>query len=367
VVNRPFHNTGELVRLPYVITKETVQQARKDVQRISFMTSLYFKLRYRLLCLGVSLCIAVAVPRGYLALCFFFVTDYILFRAHRNFITKQQLDYLEHFLESQNLEKEYIEGLDHNVASERFSSERLTYNLIRKRKLDVFIEEHNFQTAKLLDVGCSGGWLTESYKHLPNYRQLFGVDLNLPGLRAYKKIHPDISPPILGNVESLPFKANSLDIIFATDIIEHLFRPDLFLEEVHAILRPGGTFYLSTNNAHYIPFAYFMNPFILLEKIVGLYFPVILPTRNLVYGDTPPDQYYHTDFERKDFLDLLAGAGLKIRKVGTFNFLWDVFAPFGQKMQNRLPARVYFLCGRILESVSFFKYTGEHWHIVAKK
>jgi 2-polyprenyl-3-methyl-5-hydroxy-6-metoxy-1,4-benzoquinol methylase len=249
----------------------------------------------------------------------------------------------------------------------RFVPERLTYNLIRKRKLDVFIEKHNFQTAKLLDAGCSGGWLTESHKHLPNYRRLFGVDLNLPGLRAYKKTHPDISPPVLGSVELLPFRPSSLDIVFATDIIEHLFRPDLFLKEVQAVLKAGGIFYLSTNNAHYIPFAYLINPLIVLEKIMGMYFPVILPTRNLVCGDTPSHQYYHTDFERKDLLKLLSDAGLKIRSVGTFNFLWDIFAPLGQKVRSRLAVRLYLVSRRVLESLPLLRYAGEHWHVVTEK
>ncbi len=100
------------------------------------------------------------------------------------------------------------------------------------------------------------------------------------------------------------------------------------------VLKPDGIFYLSTNNAHYISFSYLINPLIVLDKILGLYFPFVLPVRNFVYGDPhSTDSYYHTDFERKYFFELIRDASLKIRAVKSFNFYWDFFAPLGGKVK----------------------------------
>ncbi len=353
--------------LPYNISKETIAQAKPFVEKRRFAAPFYFKLKYRLFCLFPCAALAVFIPKGYAALLLFFLADYLLYRAHGNYVAKEQIAFLENFLETQSLEEKYIEGIDHCLQSEKLSGERLTYNFIRKKKLDEFMKKYNSPEAKLLDVGCSGGWLTESYKSFPNYKNLFGVDLNQPGLRIYKTTHPDISPPVLGNVEKLPFKNESLDLIFATDIIEHLLRPDLFLKEVRRVLKPDGIFYLSTNNAHYIPFSYLINPLIVLEKISGLYFPFVLPVRNLLYGDEhASERYYHTDFERKDFLKLLTDAGFKIHYVKSFNFYWDFFAPLGEKVKNTLPVKIYMILGKALEMLPVFKYTGEHWYIELK-
>lgn len=349
--------------IPYTITKETTALAKNIIHRRFPRTSFYFKMKYRLICIACCAAAAFIFSHGYVLLIVFFTADYFLYRAHRNFISAGQINYLEHFLETQNLAEYYMEGIDHIMQSEKLTGATLTYNFIRKKKLDEFIVKYNSPDAKLLDVGCSGGWLTESYKSLHSYKNLFGVDLNLPGLRVYKTTHPEISPPVMGNIESLPFKNNALDIIFATDIIEHLLRPDLFLNEARRVLKPEGTFYLSTNNAHYIPFSHIINPLIVLEKISGLYFPSVLPTRNLLYEDDKKLKYYHTDFERKDFLKLLCDAGFKIRKVSSFNFFWDAFALLGGKIKNKMPVKLYLIMEALLESLPLLKYTGEHWYV----
>jgi ubiquinone/menaquinone biosynthesis C-methylase UbiE len=57
--------------------------------------------------------------------------------------------------------------------------------------------------------------------------------------------HPDHSA-IVADVFNMPFKKNSFDIIIASEVIEHVFDPKLFIEKISAVLKPGGKLILLT-------------------------------------------------------------------------------------------------------------------------
>ncbi len=58
------------------------------------------------------------------------------------------------------------------------------------------------------------------------------------------------SPDVYGDACSLPFKAESLDVVFLFEVLEHIVADDQALREIRRVLRPGGRFYAS------IPFVY---------------------------------------------------------------------------------------------------------------
>ena len=43
-------------------------------------------------------------------------------------------------------------------------------------------------------------------------------------------------------IDTYPFPDNHFDLIFSKSVIEHLREPDFLFEEVHRVLKPGGTF-----------------------------------------------------------------------------------------------------------------------------
>jgi 2-polyprenyl-3-methyl-5-hydroxy-6-metoxy-1,4-benzoquinol methylase len=54
---------------------------------------------------------------------------------------------------------------------------------------------------------------------------------------------------ILGDVQSsFPLKLNSVDVVVMLDVIEHLDRPSLALEEIKKVLKPKGLLYIATPN-----------------------------------------------------------------------------------------------------------------------
>jgi len=48
----------------------------------------------------------------------------------------------------------------------------------------------------------------------------------------------------------LPFEPGTFDIVFATEVIEHLYDPHNLIEESHRVLAPDGMLFLTTPNVH---------------------------------------------------------------------------------------------------------------------
>lgn len=67
--------------------------------------------------------------------------------------------------------------------------------------------------------------------------------ITLDGDNTYK---PEIIMDL--NTEKIPLKNNSVDIVIAGEIIEHIFNPVRFLSEINRILKYKGTLILSTPN-----------------------------------------------------------------------------------------------------------------------
>jgi SAM-dependent methyltransferase len=55
----------------------------------------------------------------------------------------------------------------------------------------------------------------------------------------------DTSPDFIGDALYLPIKDQSVDIVFATQVIEHVTKPDLMVRECKRVLRPHGCLILS--------------------------------------------------------------------------------------------------------------------------
>jgi 2-polyprenyl-3-methyl-5-hydroxy-6-metoxy-1,4-benzoquinol methylase len=87
----------------------------------------------------------------------------------------------------------------------------------------------------VLDVGCGDGVLSE-----PIAKQghtVTGFDLPTITPIAHKR---RISNVFSGDAENLAFKPETFDIILASEVVEHLWNPQKFLNDAHRILKPKG-------------------------------------------------------------------------------------------------------------------------------
>jgi SAM-dependent methyltransferase len=93
---------------------------------------------------------------------------------------------------------------------------------------------------KLLDVGCSDGSLTARFRPFT----LYGVDVSPEVVRvaSSKGIIATCGDISIG----FPFEADSFDVVFAGETIEHTVRTDFFLSECNRVLAPGGFLLITT-------------------------------------------------------------------------------------------------------------------------
>jgi SAM-dependent methyltransferase len=95
-------------------------------------------------------------------------------------------------------------------------------------------------TGRLLDVGCG----RKPYRNLFNVDEYVGLEIDSPATRArgYADCFYD--------GRRFPFDDASLDSVVCNQVLEHVFNPDQFVEEIRRVLKVGGRLLLT------VPFAW---------------------------------------------------------------------------------------------------------------
>jgi len=97
----------------------------------------------------------------------------------------------------------------------------------------------------LIDVGCGNGELLFSHlKKIP--REFYGVEGSpLVKEQAEKRGIKVFSYDLNGR---WPFEDNKFDVVFSSQVIEHLHNTRLFVEEIYRVLKPGGVAIVASEN-----------------------------------------------------------------------------------------------------------------------
>lgn len=129
------------------------------------------------------------------------------------------------------------------------SSSRLTIvdhnETYGRHLLENFIKDERVN--ECLDLGCGTGADLEIVKSYNSNANLYGVDFGLWNAEILRE--KGIKPIALNiEIEKLPFKDNSLDLIIANQIIEHTKEIFWINHEIFRCLKPGGTLILAMPN-----------------------------------------------------------------------------------------------------------------------
>lgn len=106
---------------------------------------------------------------------------------------------------------------------------------------------------KILDVGCGGGILTEALARIG--ASVTGIDAGqsiIDAACSHACKDPSVSDSITyicGTVEEHANKHKEFyDVVVASEILEHVFHPDLFVGACVSLLKPGGSIFITTLN-----------------------------------------------------------------------------------------------------------------------
>ena len=97
----------------------------------------------------------------------------------------------------------------------------------------------------MLDIGCGNGAQTILFKK--DVRQLIGLDL-FSAYEAETPVERNCFDFIRGSAQDLPFKPESIDVITAFEVLEHLLDDQQAVNEIARVLKPDGVFFFSVPN-----------------------------------------------------------------------------------------------------------------------
>ncbi|KKQ91486.1 MAG: hypothetical protein UT17_C0007G0012 [Candidatus Woesebacteria bacterium GW2011_GWB1_39_10] len=111
-----------------------------------------------------------------------------------------------------------------------------------------FIDNKDIKNKIVLDIGCGYGWC-ELNLLKRGVKKIYATEVTSEDLDTIKKNikHPKVVYQV-ANATNLPFPDKSVDTVLCWEVIEHIpvgTEKQLF-SEVHRILKPYGSFYLST-------------------------------------------------------------------------------------------------------------------------
>ncbi|OGM26054.1 hypothetical protein A3D01_04810 [Candidatus Woesebacteria bacterium RIFCSPHIGHO2_02_FULL_39_13] len=115
------------------------------------------------------------------------------------------------------------------------------YEMAKEGSLDrkhfgvVLLKKMSRSASSILDLGCGEGTRLD---YLTNKKGV-GVDISQVAINLARSSHPHLKF-IKGNLETLPFKDESFDLVYSAFTLEHLNKPKKVIDEAIRITKPGG-------------------------------------------------------------------------------------------------------------------------------
>lgn len=137
---------------------------------------------------------------------------------------------------------------------------------------------------------------------------------------------------VRGDAEHLPFADSTFDVVVMSEVIEHLLRPEIATWELARVLRRGGVFVMTTNNASEMPLrSPLSHLFAWLEKAIGFRCDGLISHRPWVWprpvakaaqpdGSESDVWLPHTWHKQAETRRMFAAAGLDTLSAATFEF-----------------------------------------------
>lgn len=106
-------------------------------------------------------------------------------------------------------------------------------------------------SAKVLDIGCGGGWLAAMLSRFDAVQTVYALDSSqhflhkmLPQVMDLMEGHPEKLVAIEGLFQPLFFEEDHLDVVVASSALHHADNLESVLKEIRRCLKPGGLLFV---------------------------------------------------------------------------------------------------------------------------
>lgn len=155
-------------------------------------------------------------------------------QIHSESALYSEMDYINHYIKDAE-EFSYFEAREDKATEHDERRQREYIMSLMPRRKGLYV----------LDAGSGGGWLANELKNSDTMLVSFDLSLrNIREITANTRIGNHIG--VVGDALTPPFMAGSFDCIVASEIIEHLTDPALFINSMFRLLKPGGRLIVST-------------------------------------------------------------------------------------------------------------------------
>lgn len=150
---------------------------------------------------------------------------------HTNIST--HFNYIEHYVKDS---QEFDYFAEYEAAVTRDEIKRLHQKLLSSIPKNA---------RNILDVGCGNGWLSKAL--VSDSTNIISMDISsVNPAKALKNTPHKNHFGLAADAFYIPLKYESIDCIVASEIIEHIPNPKLFILELIKLLKPGGKLIIST-------------------------------------------------------------------------------------------------------------------------
>ena len=99
---------------------------------------------------------------------------------------------------------------------------------------------------RVLDLGCGTGVFTAMLAQAG--AQVVGVEVAEAALARARHAHPELDFRLAPNGGRLPFEDRDFELVWASEVIEHIADTERWLQEIRRVLVPEGRLLLTTPN-----------------------------------------------------------------------------------------------------------------------
>jgi 2-polyprenyl-3-methyl-5-hydroxy-6-metoxy-1,4-benzoquinol methylase len=110
----------------------------------------------------------------------------------------------------------------------------------------IFLRAHVQPGETVLDLGCGDGWMTAELAALGT--RPAGVEIARAAVERAQRRHPQLTFALAAADGSLPLEDNAFDVVWSSEVIEHVADTARWLSEARRVLRPKGRLLLTTPN-----------------------------------------------------------------------------------------------------------------------